>query len=138
MSPPDDAIKHNNNAADATTHEQDGHMNAAAEATPNPILAAALALAEKGVPVFPCCPRNKKPLTTNGFKDASTNPGTIRTWWCGHPNAMIGMPTGKITGVFALDVDPDDDPSRDGEASLMRLVEQEGPLPETALQITPR
>lgn len=66
---------------------------------------AALAYAAKGVPVFPCDPAKKKPLTKHGFKEASTDPATIAEWWERWPNAMIGMPTGKASGVWVLDVD---------------------------------
>jgi hypothetical protein len=38
-----------------------------------PILDRALAIAASGLPVFPCRPSNKKPLTKNGFYDATTN-----------------------------------------------------------------
>jgi Bifunctional DNA primase/polymerase, N-terminal len=62
------------------------------------------------VPVFPCrCdggPRLRKtPLTRNGFKDASCDPTMIREWWTRWPHALIGMPTGEITGLVVLDVD---------------------------------
>ena len=45
-------------------------------------LAAALGLAESGVPVFPCIldgtKRDKSPATPHGFKDASYDPATVR------------------------------------------------------------
>jgi hypothetical protein len=40
----------------------------------------ALKLAERGIPVFPCGP-DKKPLTKNGFKDATSNLAQVREWW---------------------------------------------------------
>ena len=62
----------------------------------------ALALARRGVPVFPCGD-NKSPLTPHGFKDASTDPDLITTWWSRWPDALIGVPTG---GKFVvLDID---------------------------------
>ncbi|MER8688751.1 AAA family ATPase [Mesorhizobium sp. M1136] len=78
-------------------------------ATPS-TLDAALDLAARGIPVFPCVghPRSrdrKKPLTRRGFKDASTDPDTIKAWWEAHPNALIGMPTGKVSGIIVLDLD---------------------------------
>src|SRR5689334_2818362 len=62
------------------------------------------------VPVFPCRwdggPRLRKtPLTRNGFKDASCDHTTIRESWTRWPQALIGMPTGKISGFVVLDVD---------------------------------
>ena len=26
-------------------------------------------------------------------------------WWTQHPNALIGVPTGKVTGLFEVDID---------------------------------
>jgi hypothetical protein len=104
----------------------------------NEILAAALSYAAQGFPVFPCDPRDKKPLIPHSFKDASCDRNTIAAWWRTWPNAMVGIPTGEVSGCFVLDVDQDEAKGIDGEASLEALVDQEGRLPETALQITPR
>ncbi|MXO72377.1 bifunctional DNA primase/polymerase [Alteraurantiacibacter buctensis] len=71
----------------------------------NELLNAALGYASEGKPVFPCDPRNKTPLVSNGFKNASTDESTIRNWWTCWPNAMIGVPTGGASGVWVLDVD---------------------------------
>jgi hypothetical protein len=54
----------------------------------------ALDLARRGVPVFPCNPTDKRPLTPNGFKDATCDPDIIHLWWTEHPEALIGVPTG--------------------------------------------
>lgn len=55
--------------------------------------------------VFPC-KSNKKPVTTNGFKNATKDPGEIRKLFARETAAFIGMPTGgDWTGVFVLDVD---------------------------------
>jgi hypothetical protein len=61
-------------------------------------------------PVFPCRwdggPRLRKtPLTSNGFKDASDDPETIKAWWTRWPEALIGLPTGAISGLIVLDID---------------------------------
>ena len=43
---------------------------------------AALGYVQKwGVPVFPCVPGKKSPLTPNGFYDASSDPEQIRESW---------------------------------------------------------
>jgi hypothetical protein len=68
-------------------------------------LAAALEYAARGLPVFPCNPDNKRPLTDNGFHDATTDAAMVRDWWGRWPDAMIGMPTGAATGFWVLDVD---------------------------------
>jgi hypothetical protein len=72
---------------------------------PPELLAAALAYADDGLPVFPCDAGSKRPLTEHGFTDASRDPATIAGWWKRWPSAMIGMPTGEPSGVWVLDVD---------------------------------
>ena len=57
-----------------------------------------------GFPVFPC-KQYKKPLTRHGFKDATTDIHKIEEYWNKHPNALIGVPTGAITGLFVIDID---------------------------------
>ncbi len=64
----------------------------------------ALKIAAKGKPVFPCKP-DKSPYTTNGFHDATVDPAQINMFWNKHRGAMIGMPCGKRSGVFVVDVD---------------------------------
>lgn len=75
---------------------------------PAEVLAAALAYAGGGLPVFPCDAASKRPLTEHGFTDASVDPATIAGWWKRWPAAMIGMPTGQPSGVWVLDVDDPD------------------------------
>jgi len=106
--------------------------------TPPNALDVALEYARKGLPVFPCSPLDKKPLTPHGFKDATTDEAQIRAWWGGWPNAMIAAPTGPASGVWALDPDVDPVKQLDGIAVLNQLVAQHGPLPQTLTSITPR
>jgi hypothetical protein len=91
--------------------------------------AAALNYAKKGMPVFPCDPKTKRPLTPHGFKDASTDAATIRDWWREHPSAMIGLPTGEVSGIFALDIDVKN--GQPGLESLKSLEAAHEPLSET-------
>lgn len=72
--------------------------------TATPASAAAL-LASAGVPVFPCVPLQKNPLTEHGFHDASTDPTTVAEWWHRWPNANVAMPTGFASGVDVVDID---------------------------------
>ena len=69
------------------------------------MLERALAYAELGWAVFPLIPNSKRPLTQNGFKDASKDPEVIRRWWLEHPTANIGLVTGEISGLVVVDVD---------------------------------
>ncbi|MDA2924365.1 bifunctional DNA primase/polymerase [Acidobacteria bacterium AH-259-L09] len=114
----------------------------------NAKMEAALAYAAKGLNVFPVhsvrdgrcscsnpnCRRSKgkHPRTRNGFKDATTNPETIKKWWKRWPDANIGIPTGSQTGLVALDVDP----RNGGNESFYKLQEQNGRLPTTKSQHT--
>jgi hypothetical protein len=101
-------------------------------------LEAALEYARCGFPVFPCNPLDKKPLTSNGFKDATKDEAQIRAWWGRWPNAMIGVPTGAASGMWVVDLDLDPAKKIDGKATLDHLITQHGPLPPTLVTITPR
>lgn len=70
-----------------------------------PLPAAAREFARIGVPVFPCVPDGKGPLTRRGFQDASTSVRQVEAWWRTWPTANIGMPTGAVSGLVVVDVD---------------------------------
>lgn len=65
----------------------------------------AVALAESDVPVFPCLPGGKRPLTPSGFHDATTRTWVVDGWWRRYPDANIGVPTGQQSGFDVVDVD---------------------------------
>ena len=92
----------------------------------------ALSYAALGQPVFPTKP-DKSPYTARGFKEATTNEATIREWWEKHPDAGIGIPTGKASGLLVLDRDD----RHGGDASLSALVARHGDLPPTQQASTP-
>jgi bifunctional DNA primase/polymerase-like protein len=64
----------------------------------------ALALARQGVPVFPCRCNDKRPLTVNGFKDATADPNIVEKFWSDWPRAYIGVPTGEKFVVVDVDL----------------------------------
>lgn len=70
-----------------------------------PLSAAAREFAAAGVPVFPCVPGGKRPMTEHGFHDATTDPEQVEAWWGERPGANIGVPTGAASGVIVVDVD---------------------------------
>jgi hypothetical protein len=86
---------------------------------------AALKIARKGKPVFPCR-RDKAPHTPRGFKDAAADPARVTALWTQYRGEMIGMPTGSRSGVFVVDVD-----------RLEALGELPREMPETLTVRTP-
>ena len=101
-------------------------------------LEAALDYARHGIPVFPTNPLDKKPLTANGFKDATVDEVQIREWWTRWPNAMIAAPTGIASAMWVVDLDLDPVKKTDGAAALAQLIAQHGEIPKTLMTITPR
>jgi hypothetical protein len=98
----------------------------------------AIEFARKGHSVFPCVAKDKKPLTANGFKDASNDPAVVADWWTRYPQANIGMPTGAASGLVVLDVDIDPTVGKNGEQTLAALLKGREPLPQTLEVKTPR
>lgn len=111
---------------------------------PSTLLEAALSYAARGWHVLPihspgsstapcscgnpnCDSPAKHPRTIHGVKDATTDPAQIHAWWAKWPKANVGLATGKVSGFFALDVDP----RHGGDDSLAKLEREHGPLPPT-------
>jgi hypothetical protein len=108
-------------------------------------LDAALAYAARGFPVFPiygiieargrfacrcfhtirCENPGKHPMTRHGLKDATTDAETVKQRWYCAPDANVGIACSAQ--CCALDVDP----RHGGDATLVALVRQHGPLPVT-------
>jgi hypothetical protein len=71
-----------------------------------------------GYSVFPChsAPGNKdvdkKPATLHGFKDAVRDPDAVADLWRRCPGPLIGIATGKASGISVLDVDVAHDTAR--------------------------
>lgn len=80
-------------------------MTSPSEARVSRLASAALVYASHGWPVFPLVPKDKRPLTTDGFKSATSDRVTILDWWGKWPEANIGLATGIAFDV--LDVDGD-------------------------------
>ena len=99
----------------------------------NPLLSAALALARRGLHVFPCMPRQKTPATSHGCLDATTNTETITGWWSERPDYNLAVATGKVSGVYLVDID-----GEDAELELRKLEAEHDELPATVEAITAR
>jgi hypothetical protein len=93
----------------------------------------ALALAAKGLFVFPLWPGTKQPRTEHGCKDATTDPFVITGWWEPEPALNIAVATGAASKVFVVDID-----GLDAEAELSKLEAANGELPATVESITAR
>jgi hypothetical protein len=68
-------------------------------------LARALSLLDHGLPCFPCGIA-KKPARPRGFKDATRNRDAVCELWKRYPGPLVGVPTGEISGLDVLDIDP--------------------------------
>lgn len=99
--------------------------------TLNKMLDAALDYADMGVKVFPCKPNGKKPITRNGFKDATTDHEQIVAWWTQYSTANIATPTGNSQGIgVTIDIDGLDNPfpkNPDNQLSLDKCVSVDTP-----------
>lgn len=79
------------------------------------------------------CPSpGKHPLTRHGIKDATRDEQQIRDWFEQWPQANIAVATGKTSGILVIDVDP----RNGGNDTLDDLIENNGPLPDTAQALT--
>ena len=88
---------------------------------PNPLLRAAIDYASAGWAIFPCQPRDKRPATAHGVKDATTDPARIRAWWAKMPEANIGLDCGR-SGLVVVDLDQHGD--KDGLAEWADLTQR--------------
>ena len=79
-------------------------------------------------PVFPVL-ANKKPATPHGFKDAVQSPTDVVDLWRRNPGPLIGVPTGIVSGIDALDIDP----KNGGDAWLAQVDHL---LPNTRRSVT--
>jgi hypothetical protein len=93
----------------------------------------ALYLAERGLRVFPCKPRDKVPATARGLKDATSDLAIIEQWWRQEPEFNVAIATGVASGVFVIDVD-----NAGAEAELQNFETAHGELPPTVEAITAR
>jgi bifunctional DNA primase/polymerase-like protein len=88
----------------------------------------ALALAARGWPVLPCLPGQKIPATPHGYRDASTDPGQITSWFGDHRDQNLAIATGA-PGPDVLDID-NHGPAGNGYAAF-RQLQQAGLLDGT-------
>jgi len=97
------------------------------------MLRTALTLAARGMHVFPCMPRDKRPATEHGLHDATTDRQIIRQWWHQDPTYNIAVATGAASRLFVIDID-----GLDAELELRKLEAGHGLLPPSVEVITSR
>lgn len=98
----------------------------------NKLRRSAVWYAKFGWAVFPLKPREKVPMTANGFKDASKEVAQIMRWWNQWPDANIGIATGALSGFWVLDVDKD----HGGYDTLEKLLNDYTPFERTPESLT--
>lgn len=96
--------------------------------------------ARRGLKVFPlhsirngqcscgreeCSSAGKHPRTQNGFLDATDDLEQICQLWQRHPDANIGIRTGRESGIYVVDIDP----RHGGDTSIITLEAEIGLLP---------
>lgn len=84
----------------------------------------AVAYAQSGLEVFPLH-LDKTPRTTNGMKDATSDPLVVAAWWDQWPDSLIGCRV--PADMVVIDVDP----KHNGMSTWKLLKETCGPLPVT-------
>lgn len=93
----------------------------------------ALWYASRGWRVIPIPPGYKYPRGIDAWETkATTDRDRITRYWAKHPDHGIGIATGPESGIFIVDIDPDDG----GRDSLAALEAEHGPLPDTVMAIT--
>lgn len=91
-------------------------------------LKAALDYGRLGWSVIPVAPGGKRPLLRwEVFQHRRADAPEIADWFQRWPEANIAVVTGIISGLVVLDLDP----RHGAEASLERLQQAHGPLPDT-------
>src|SRR4029077_11084520 len=84
----------------------------------------AVAYAHIGMEIFPLH-LDKTPRTTNGMKDATSDPLVVAGWWDAWPDSLIGCRV--PADMVVIDVDP----KHNGMATWKLLKETFGELPTT-------
>jgi hypothetical protein len=74
----------------------------------NNCLQAALVYAARGFSVIPVRPDKKPFIKWEPYQKKRATADEIRAWWRQHPDAMIGIVTGEISGILVVDADSEE------------------------------
>ncbi len=80
-----------------------------------------------------CHTPGKHPMIMNWRENASTDVALVSQWWRVWPNANVGLVTGGLARIVAIDID-----GESGRDSLVKLEATHEPLPDTLRQTTGR
>lgn len=105
-------------------------------------------LASIGIHVFPLNPANKRPYSNidvaaalgrlvpnageGGMKFATTDGAALKAWWACWPDALIGIRTGHVSGLYVLDVD-----RKNGKDGYVAINANNWTIPNTVAVQTP-
>lgn len=84
----------------------------------------------KHFPVFPVVKGKKIPQIKGWQEKATQDPDQIEAWWSEWPTAYVGLPTGRKSGIWVVDID-----NKDGKSGEDSLKDYEV-LPSTFQQTT--
>lgn len=79
-----------------------------------------------------CSSKGKHPAFA-GWRDPVVINDKWWAWWATHPRPGVGLPTGRTSGFWVLDVDP----RHGGDVYLAELEAEHGKLPDTRQHSTP-
>ena len=73
-----------------------------------------------------CGSPGKHPRTAKGLNDATKDQQVIKGWWEQWPDSNIGVRTGQVSGIMAVDLDVKDDEAN-GVTNWYDLLDDHGP-----------
>lgn len=91
------------------------------------MLDAAIRYVERGWAVIPVTAGRRRPIETDWPNRLARDAAAVRQFWAWYPHANVGIATGAPSGLWVLDVDP----QNGGDVALAGLVQAYGQLPET-------
>ena len=74
-----------------------------------------------------CGSPGKHPRTAKGLNDATKDQQVIKEWWVQWPDSNIGVRTGQVSGIMAVDLDVKEDDGVNGVTNWYDLLDNHGP-----------